>query len=103
MTAEPSSPGKTKHSSSIFLILISESGSRKRQRRSKQDPQFIFDNAVTDETEMDTTKRSPIKPKSKPLHSVDSVDASADLYVPGDIVWCKLGSFPWWPALVVCL
>jgi hypothetical protein len=27
---------------------------------------------------------------------------SSDLYEPGDIVWSKLGSFPWWPALIVC-
>jgi len=90
------------------LILISESPSRKRPRRSKQpDPQFIFDDPTTDETEIDTTpantnKRSPIKPKAKSLRSVDSVDSSADLYEPGDIVWCKLGGFPWWPALIVC-
>ncbi len=86
-----------------------ESPSQKRPRRSKQqDPQFVFDNPTTEETEIDTTlsntnKRSSIKTKEKPLRSVDSAaDTSADLYEPGDIVWCKLGGFPWWPALIVC-
>jgi hypothetical protein len=80
----------------------SESPSLKRPRRSKQDPQFIFDNSTNDETKMDITKRSSIKTKTKPLQSAESADASADLYEPGDIVWCKLGGFPWWPALIVC-
>jgi hypothetical protein len=43
-----------------------------------------------------------MKSKAKPSQSVDSADTSADLYEPGDIVWCKLGGFPWWPALIVC-
>lgn len=69
----------------------------------------MFDNPTTDETESDTAqinsnKRTSIKTKIKPLRSVDSTpDASADLYEPGDIVWCKLGGFPWWPALIVCV
>ncbi|CAF3252444.1 unnamed protein product, partial [Rotaria sp. Silwood2] len=33
-------------------------------------------------------------------HSVDENSIGADLYEPGDIVWSKLGSFPWWPALI---
>jgi hypothetical protein len=109
MTTEQASSGKHNDHSLISLILTSESPSRKRPRRSKQqDPQFVFDNPTTDETEIDptqtnTNKRTPIKTKAKPLRPVDSTpDASADLYEPGDIVWCKLGGFPWWPALIVC-
>jgi len=103
MATEQLSLGDHKDLSSNPITPTSESPSRKRPRRSKQDPQFIFDNPTTDEMETDTTnKRSSIKTKTKPLSSVDSADASADLYEPGDIVWCKLGGFPWWPALIVC-
>lgn len=107
MATEESSPGKQEVLSSIPLNLTSESPTRKRPRRSKQDPQFIFDNPTVDDNAMDTTpsngnKRTPIKKKTKPLVTVESADASADLYEPGDIVWCKLGGFPWWPALIVC-
>ena len=52
-----------------------QSSTGKRRRYIKQDPQFIFDRPTT------TTN---------------------ELYEPGDIVWSKLGSFPWWPALIVC-
>ncbi len=108
MTTEQSSTGKDEDPSSTSLPVNSESPSRKRLRRSKQqDPQFIFDNPTVDETAINTAstananKRTPTKPKIKSLQSVDSVDTSADLYEPGDIVWCKLGGFPWWPALIV--
>ncbi len=56
----------------------------KRQRRIKQDPQFIFDNPAIEPT------------------TSHSNNTNSDLYEPGDIVWSKLGSFPWWPALIVC-
>jgi hypothetical protein len=62
-------------------MTTEQSLSGKRQRRIKQDPQFIFDN-----------------PTAEPTTSTPS----SDLYEPGDIVWSKLGSFPWWPALIVC-
>ena len=105
MATEQSAPGKNENLSFIFLIFNtseSESPTRKRPRRSKQDPNFMFDSTATDQTNMDTNKRTPMKTKAKPLNSLDSADASADLYEPGDIVWCKLGGFPWWPALIVC-
>ncbi|CAF3252427.1 unnamed protein product, partial [Rotaria sp. Silwood2] len=35
-----------------------ESTSRKRQRRLRQDPQFIFENPTTNEIDMDTTSKS---------------------------------------------
>ncbi|CAF4654850.1 unnamed protein product, partial [Rotaria sp. Silwood2] len=41
-----------------------------------------------------------IKIKTRSVHSVDENSIGADLYEPGDIVWSKLGSFPWWPALI---
>ncbi|CAF5105133.1 unnamed protein product [Rotaria sp. Silwood1] len=82
----------------------SESTSRKRQRRLRQDPQFIFENPTTNEIEMDTTpksnKQKSIQIKTRSVHSVDDNSIGADLYEPGDIVWSKLGSFPWWPALI---
>ena len=49
-----------------------------------------------------TNKRTPVKTKVKAIQPIESVDASGELYEPGDIVWCKLGGFPWWPALIVC-
>ena len=107
MATEQSSTGNNKDLSLISLIfsllIFTESPAPKRPRRSKQDPQFVFDNTSNDETKIDTTKQMPIKPKIKPVRAVEAPDASADLYEPGDIVWCKLGGFPWWPALIVCL
>ncbi|CAF3644307.1 unnamed protein product [Rotaria sp. Silwood1] len=83
---------------------VLESTSRKRQRRLRQDPQFIFENPTTNEIEMDTTpksnKQKSIQIKTRSVHSVDDNSIGADLYEPGDIVWSKLGSFPWWPALI---
>ncbi|CAF4675158.1 unnamed protein product [Rotaria sp. Silwood2] len=83
---------------------VLESTSRKRQRRLRQDPQFIFENPTTNEIDMDTTsksnKQNSIKIKTRSVHSVDENSIGADLYEPGDIVWSKLGSFPWWPALI---
>ncbi|CAF3765302.1 unnamed protein product [Rotaria socialis] len=82
----------------------SESIPKKRQRRVKQDPEFIFENATTHEIEINV-KPKPTKQNfnATPTKSIDSIDDSsigADLYEPGDIVWSKLGSFPWWPALI---
>ncbi|CAF4654862.1 unnamed protein product [Rotaria sp. Silwood2] len=37
---------------------VLESTSRKRQRRLRQDPQFIFENPTTNEIDMDTTSKS---------------------------------------------
>lgn len=73
----------------------------------KQDPQFIFDtptamDSVT-ETPPKRIKANIIKTKTRSAHSVDEDTVGADLYVPGDIVWSKLGSFPWWPALIVII
>ena len=104
MATEQSSPGKYELLSLNFDITFLESPLRKRQCRSKPESQSITDNLMVEETEMDTTvgnteKRSPVKKSAKTSHNVDP---SADLYEPGDIVWCKLGSFPWWPALIVC-
>jgi hypothetical protein len=79
----------------MILIFLSESTPQKRQRRIKQDPQFIFENSTTDATTSDSNKQTPTK-------SVDDNTVIASLYEPGDIVWSKLGSFPWWPALIVC-
>ncbi|CAF4531993.1 unnamed protein product, partial [Rotaria sp. Silwood2] len=83
---------------------VSESTPRKRQRRLRQDPQFIFENPTTNEIEMDTTsksnKQSSIKTTTRSVQSVDENSTGVDLYEPGDIVWSKLGSFPWWPALI---
>ncbi|CAF1448791.1 unnamed protein product [Rotaria sordida] len=82
-----------------------ESTPRKRQRRLRQDPQYIFENPTTHEIEMDITPKSNkqqslIKTKIESVHSIDENSTGADLYEPGDIVWSKLGSFPWWPALI---
>ncbi len=79
----------------IFLIFISESTPQKRQRRIKQDPEFIFESLTTDDTTSNSNKQ--IK-----TEFVDENTSNTDLYEPGDIVWSKLGSFPWWPALIVC-
>ena len=105
MTSE-STPSGNKHDlvdSSDAVLFLSESPTRKRQRRSKQDPQFVFDGSAAEQndSESKSTKQSPSKTKPKPLRTVESLDSAADLYEPGDIVWCKLGSFPWWPALIV--
>ena len=98
-----------KHANSLpprIFSRLPESPVRKRPRRSKQDPQFIFEKPTGDDPALDATtpspnKRSPNKAKNKAARPVETADASADLYEPGDIVWCKLGGFPWWPALIV--
>ena len=84
----------------VFSIPNLESSIQNRPRRTKPDPQVVVARSAT-AVDGSTTQRSPLKIKSKPAPSSDSVDADADLFAPGDIVWCKLGSFPWWPALVV--
>jgi hypothetical protein len=82
------------------MCFLSESTPQKRQRRLKQDPQFIFENSTTDEIEPEKIPQSN-KQKSKSIQPVEENTIGADLYEPGDIVWSKLGSFPWWPALIV--
>ncbi|CAF1512048.1 unnamed protein product [Adineta steineri] len=72
----------------------SEAAPQKRQRRSKQDSQFIFENTTVDRA-LNLTK-----PKIKPIQPINEHTIPADIYQPGDVVWSKLGSFPWWPALI---
>lgn len=67
--------------------MFLESIPQKRQRRIKQDPQFIFENSVTESV--------------APIRTTNEQSTSPILYEPGDIVWSKLGSFPWWPAVIV--
>lgn len=55
----------------------------KRPHHLREDPSFIFDH----------------RPKKKKTEI--SPDLHAEQYEPGDLVWSKLGNFPWWPALVV--
>ncbi|CAF0872258.1 unnamed protein product [Adineta ricciae] len=73
-----------------------ESTSQKRLRRTKQDPQFIFEHISK------TVDSTPVVNKQKPKSVISTNDTvpGADLYEPGDVVWSKLGSFPWWPALI---
>lgn len=105
MTSEPPPSGNSPAvvDSCTTGSFLSESPTRKRQRRSKQDPQFVFDSpaAEQNDSESKSAKQSPLKTNPKPLRTVESLDGNADIYEPGDIVWCKLGSFPWWPALIV--
>lgn len=75
--------------------MTSETNSTKRPRRSKRDPQFVFERSTREENEI--LKCSKVK-SSRPAESTDN---DGELYEPGDIVWCKLGNFPWWPALIV--
>jgi hypothetical protein len=82
------------------MCFLEESTPQKRQRRLKQDPQFIFEHSTTDETEPEKIPQLN-KQKPKSIQSVEENTIGADLYEPGDIVWSKLGSFPWWPALIV--
>jgi len=86
-------------------LISLESTISKRPRRSKpQDPQFVFDTSTgTDESTAIPAVIPPKRTPKKAPQTIDAADASADLYEPGDIVWCKLGGFPWWPALIVCL
>jgi hypothetical protein len=54
------------------------------------------------DTASTSNNQTPLKNKTKPVHPIEDNSAGADLYEPGDVVWSKLGSFPWWPALIVC-
>ena len=93
------------HLSSYCFIFRLESIPTKRQRRVKRDPQFIFEHQTINEVEHETTSKSTeqisVKIKPRSIRSPDDNSTDADLYEPGDIVWSKLGSFPWWPALIV--
>ena len=79
----------------------SDSSTRKRQRRVKQDPEFVFGNSTAAVTKIESKSVISAKQKTKPAKSTDESAVGADLYEPGDLVWSKLGSFPWWPALIV--
>ena len=79
----------------------SESTRRKRQRRVKQDPHFVFENSTVAEREIESKPVASVKPKATRVKSTNEPAVGADLYEPGDLVWSKLGSFPWWPALIV--
>lgn len=97
MTTEQSPSGKSSRTFLYSHVFPLESTPQKRQRRIKQDPEYIFENSTTDETPS-TSINKPSKLKSG--HSVDENTNDIDLYKPGEIVWSKLGSFPWWPALI---
>lgn len=107
MTTETTTTGKQNNriekANEFEFFCFLESTISKRPRRSKpQDPQFVFDNpTVVNESAANPTPTTPKRAPKKTTQSVDSTDTSGDLYEPGDIVWCKLGGFPWWPALIV--
>jgi hypothetical protein len=82
----------------ILYIFHAESTPQRRQRRLKQDPQFIFEHPT--ETKIDTPSIS--NNQTKPIHPIDKNPTGADLHKPDDIFWSKLSSFSWLPALIVC-
>lgn len=80
---------------------LSESSTDKTLRRSKRERHSRLDLSVNS-GEPTESKKTIVKTKTIKVPT-ELHDDQADLYQPGDIVWCKLGNFPWWPALVVRL
>jgi hypothetical protein len=69
----------------ILFIFHAESTPQKRQRRLKQNLQFIFEHPT--ETKIDTPSAS--NNQTKPIHPIDKNPSGADLHEPGDVFWSK--------------
>ncbi|CAF0814428.1 unnamed protein product, partial [Didymodactylos carnosus] len=100
------------------VTILDDGIPTKRQRRTKQDSDFIFDNNHRTQNNTNNTisnengKNRSSSLSTKRQYSYDDENSIInengvipsnivpDTFEEGEIVWARLGGYPWWPALI---